>query len=58
LHDLGHKGEFGPNRFYLQPPVLIENVSEQLPDGEYQLFANGALVATVRQVRGDWIAAP
>jgi hypothetical protein len=40
------------------PPFSIENVSEPLPDGEYQLFANGALVATVRQVRGKWIAAP
>jgi hypothetical protein len=40
------------------PPFSIENVLEPLPDGEYQLFANGALVVTVRQVKGDWIAAP
>jgi DNA-binding phage protein len=34
----------------------IENVSEPLPDGEYQLFANGALVATVRRVKGEgWL---
>lgn len=44
------------SRFSTYAKLSIKNVSKSLPEGEYQLFANGASF-TVRYQNGDWLSA-